>query len=198
MKSPVTPPLVQVNRKNERFSRKGFLVAQGRSLVVLHQVSDSYRLDGYCVMRRDDVLSIKRAFEKRSLILTALRIKAQAALPLPGLRATSMRSVMQFAQQAFGALVIHRERVQPDEVEVGVIRMTTDETYVLWWLSTVAKWDHDDRPFRYRDVTLLEFGTEYDQTLLAVAAARVPANPSLHPTAYSGLRPLPSAGELKR
>jgi len=23
-------------------------------------------------------------------------------------------------------------------------------------------------------------------------------NPSLHPTAYSGLRPLPSAGELKR
>jgi hypothetical protein len=25
-----------------------------------------------------------------------------------------------------------------------------------------------------------------------------PANPSLHPTAYSGLRPLPSAGELKR
>jgi hypothetical protein len=26
----------------------------------------------------------------------------------------------------------------------------------------------------------------------------VPPNPSLHPTAYSGLRPLPSAGELKR
>ena len=25
-----------------------------------------------------------------------------------------------------------------------------------------------------------------------------PSNPSLHPTAYSGLRPLPSAGELKR
>lgn len=25
-----------------------------------------------------------------------------------------------------------------------------------------------------------------------------PSNPSLHPTAYSGLRPLTSAGELKR
>jgi hypothetical protein len=25
-----------------------------------------------------------------------------------------------------------------------------------------------------------------------------PANPSLHPTCYSGLRPLPQAGELKR
>jgi len=27
---------------------------------------------------------------------------------------------------------------------------------------------------------------------------RARSNPSLHPTAYSGLRPLPSAGELKR
>jgi hypothetical protein len=27
---------------------------------------------------------------------------------------------------------------------------------------------------------------------------RMTPNPSLHPTAYSGLRPLPSAGELKR
>jgi len=26
----------------------------------------------------------------------------------------------------------------------------------------------------------------------------VPPNPSLHPTCYSGLRPLPQAGELKR
>jgi hypothetical protein len=32
----------------------------------------------------------------------------------------------------------------------------------------------------------------------ACPIARVRSNPSLHPTCYSGLRPLPQAGELKR
>ena len=34
--------------------------------------------------------------------------------------------------------------------------------------------------------------------LINSSRERVRPNPSLHPTAYSGLRPLPSAGELKR
>jgi hypothetical protein len=34
--------------------------------------------------------------------------------------------------------------------------------------------------------------------LRAASVARPRANPSLHPTCYSGLRPLPQAGELKR
>jgi hypothetical protein len=32
----------------------------------------------------------------------------------------------------------------------------------------------------------------------AKPASALPPNPSLHPTRYSGLRPLPQAGELKR
>lgn len=39
-------------------------------------------------------------------------------------------------------------------------------------MSVNAEWENDDRPFRYRDVTRLEFGAEYEQTLLAVAQSR--------------------------
>jgi hypothetical protein len=137
--------------------------------VVLHQVDASYRLDGYCVLRREDISSLKRTFKKRSFIQEALRIKQQAPVQPSELRVTSMRALMESAQRSFGVLVIHREKVEAGEVEVGTVRLTTDATYVLRWLSTIAKWENDDRPFRYRDVTLLEFGTEYDQTLLAVA-----------------------------
>jgi hypothetical protein len=79
---------------------------------------------------------------------------------------------MESARAAFGVLVIDREKVQPGEVEVGTIRMTSEDTYVLRWLNTNAEWDNDDRPFRYRDVTKLEFGAEYEQTLLAIARSR--------------------------
>ena len=79
---------------------------------------------------------------------------------------------MESAQRAFGVLLIDREFVQPGEVEVGTIRMTSADTYVLRWLDPNAKWENDSRPFRYRDVTRLEFGSEYEQTLLAVARSR--------------------------
>ncbi len=83
-----------------------------------------------------------------------------------------MRSLMQTAQLAFGVLVIEREAVTPGEVEVGTIRLNSDETYFLRWLDAKARWHNDDRPFRYRDITRLEFGSEYEQTLLAVAKSR--------------------------
>jgi hypothetical protein len=50
--------------------------------------------------------------------------------------------------------------------------MTSEDTYVLRWLDTTAHWENDDRPFYYRDVTRLVFGSEYEQTLIAVARSR--------------------------
>jgi hypothetical protein len=169
---PTTPSvdLVEIHRKHESFPRWGFIIGESRSLMALHQVSDSYRLDGYCVIRREDIQSVKTRFKKRSLIRAALRIKSQEPVRVPELSLASMRAAAQSAQSKFGVLVIHRERVQPGEVEVGTLRLSAEHSYVLRWLSTLARWESDDRKFRYRDITLLEFGTEYDQTLFAVAA----------------------------
>jgi hypothetical protein len=47
------------------------------------------------------------------------------------------------------------------------------------------------KPLAWR--VALEAGSQMFGSLSAMTP-----NPSLHPTAYSGLRPLPSAGELKR
>jgi hypothetical protein len=165
-------PFVEITRAMDESPWHGFLIVESESLVVLHRVSDRYDLDGYCAFRREDIESITESFDKLDVLQRALRLKEQAPVVPQAIDATSMRSLMESAQTAFGVLVIDREAVQSDEVEVGTIRMTSDETYVLRWLSTNAEWDNDDRPFRYRDVTKLEFGTEYEQTLLAVARSR--------------------------
>ena len=165
-------PFVEITRVMDESSWHGFLVAESESLVVIHRVSDRYDLDGYCAFRREDIESMVESFEKLDLLQRALRLKEEEPVVPVRIDATSMRSLMESAQAAFGVLVIDREKVQPDEVEVGTIRMTSEDTYVLRWLSTNAEWDNDDRPFRYHDVTKLEFGTEYEQTLLAVARSR--------------------------
>lgn len=167
-------PLVELVR--ERFDDapwRGFIVGESEELVLIHQVSDRYSLDGYRAFRRADVSSLEQSFARADLIHRALKIKQQSpAVPTPPVDLSSMRALMQSAQEAHGVLVISREDLRSDEVEVGAIRMNTSDTYVLRWLSVDAEWDNDDRPFRYRDVTMLEFGGEYEQTLLRVALAR--------------------------
>jgi len=151
---------------------QGFLVAESESLVVLHRISDRFDLDGYCAFLRKDIVSIAKSFEKCDLIQRALRLNRQDPAAPKRIDCTSVRSLMESAQAEFGVLVIEREKVQSDEVQVGTIRMTSEDTYVLRSLSVNAEWENDDRPFRYRDVTKLEFGAGYEQTLLAVARAR--------------------------
>lgn len=165
-------PLVELVREFDDVPWHGYVVAESASVVLLHRVSDRYDLDGYCAFARDDIASMSTSFERQDLIERALVWKRQAPRLPPGLDTSDMRELMASAQAAFGVLVIEREKVQPDEVEVGTVRMTSGDMYVLRWLTVDAEWENDDRPFRYRDVTKLEFGTEYEQTLLAVARSR--------------------------
>ena len=150
----------------------GFVVAESPALVVIHRVSDRFDLDGYCAFPREAVKGTTRFFAKLDLLERALRLKNQLPVVPHRLDASSMRRLMESAQGTFGVLVVEREAVNPGSVEVGTIRLNSDETYFLRWLDAKARWQDDDRPFRYRDVTRLEFGSEYEQTLLAVAASR--------------------------
>jgi hypothetical protein len=165
-------PLVELTRRIDDHAFHGFVVARNNVVVVLHQVSDRFNLDGYSGFRVEDLQSIERAFAKRDLLERALRLKEEVAKVPADVDASSMKALMDSAQRVFGVLWIERELVHPDEAEVGTIRMTSEDTYVLQWLDPNAQWDNDDRPFRYRDVTRLQFGTEYEQTLLAVARSR--------------------------
>ena len=165
-------PLVELARAIDTSLWYGFVVAKSESVTVLHTVSERFDLDGYCAFRCQDVTSVTETFEKRDLLRRALRIRHQMVVVPSAIDASSMRSLMESAQAAFGVLVIEREQLTSEQIEVGTIRMTSEDTYVLRWLSSNAEWDNDDRPFRYRDITKVHFGADYEQTLLAVARSR--------------------------
>ena len=167
-----TTKLVELVRAMDKPPWHGFLVAESKSLVVIHCVSDRFDLDGYCAFRREDLVSIADSFERRDLVQRALRANGQDPKTPEGLDCTSMRSLMETAQAQFGVVVIEREKIEPDEVQVGTIRLASEHTYVLRWLSANAEWENDDRPFRYQDITRLEFGAGYERSLLAVARPR--------------------------
>jgi hypothetical protein len=166
-------PLVSLRRREfDDAPWYGFVVGRTDELLAIHQVSDRYSLDGYRIFRCSDLTEVDEKFHRRSLIEAALSIKHQSPREPSDLDLSGMRRAMETAQALYPVLIIDRERIYPDEVEVGTVRMTSEETYVLRWLSPEAIWEDDDRPFRYRDVTMLEFAGEYEQTLALVAQHR--------------------------
>ena len=164
-----------VRLRRERFDRSpwyGFAVLESEQLLVVHAVSDRYDLDGYHAFRRLDITSLDDTFERRDLIERALRLKQLRPERPPTPSAIDMRTLLEAVQAEYGLVTIYREAIHPDECEIGRIRISSDETYVLHWLDTEARWSVDDRPFRFRDVTRVDFGGEYERTLLAVARDR--------------------------
>jgi hypothetical protein len=150
----------------------GVVVQESELFVAVQNISDRYDLDGYRVFRKKDITTMEKSFEKREFIEAALRIKGLKPLHPKQIELSSMRALMDSAQQQFGVLVISREKLYPGEVEVGTVRIASEKTYVLRWLSPDAEWENDDRPYRLQDVTMVEFGGEYENTLLMVANAR--------------------------
>jgi hypothetical protein len=166
-------PLVKLAReKLDRTAWYGFVVGESERLVAIHAVSESYGLDGYRVFRREDVSSMDTEFTRADLVRRALRLKGLAPAMPRSIELHDMRSLMHSAQSAYPLLVIHRELVNPDACEVGRIHMSTNKTYVLRWMTPNAVWESDDRPFLYRDVTLVEFDDAYGNTLAMVAEDR--------------------------
>ena len=150
----------------------GMLVQESELYVVVQHVSDRYDFDGYRAFRREDITAMEHTFKRKSFIDQALRVKGLKPTAPNLLELSSMRRLMESAQQLFGVLVVNREALNQDEVEVGTVRMASENTYVLRSLSPDAEWENDDRPFRYQDITMIEFGGEHERTLLMVANAR--------------------------
>ena len=165
-------PLVEIWRTYDEQPWQGYLVARSEAVVVIHQVSERLDLNGYSAFNWNDIESMDEIFEERELLERSLQIKEQTPVVPAELNVSSMKALMDSAQKQFGILLIERELVSPEEVEVGIVRLATDDTYVLRWMSEFADWINDDRAFRYADITRVEFGEEYAQTLLAVARAR--------------------------
>ena len=147
----------------------GFLVAASDQWLVLHDLSDRFDLDGYRCFRVRDVTEVSTTARRLEVVRRAVQLKSVAPAAPEGLDLSGTRALLASVQERFGAVTVSRERRARQECEIGRIRMDSEQTYTLHWLSPDAYWEQDDEVFRYEDVTQVQFGGEYERTLLALA-----------------------------
>ena len=149
----------------------GYVVAENEAFLVIHSVSDRYDLDGYRVFRSSDIDDVDDDFDRKELVLRAMEIKDLEPQPVPWLRLASIRELVFSVQATQPVVVIEREIICPEECEIGRVRLDSEGTYSLLWMTTNAEWERDDRVFRYDDITQVSFGGEYETTLAQLAGA---------------------------
>ena len=162
--------LVQVERLSSFDEHRwyGYVVSSTDSFLLLQVVSDRYDLDGYRCIRQADISSIAENFSRKDFVQRALRCKG-LNWSLPRVRLVNdIREMMKRIESECELVTIHRELVCPDECEIGRVREIDRDTYTLDWITPNGEWEEDDRPFRYSDITRLDFADEYSRTLLMV------------------------------
>jgi len=150
----------------------GYVLEISDALVLMQLVSDRLDLDGFDIVRTADITAWDLDFPRRTVYQRALTAKGCTPGNPGRLELSSMRALLQSVQERYPLVVVHRERVAPDECEVGRVRLSTDATYALKWVSPDGQWEDDERHYQYGDITRVQFGNEYEQTLALIAGLR--------------------------
>src|ERR1044071_4885349 len=109
----------------------GFVMGVSGELVMLHALSDRLDLDGYEIVRLRDLTECTGDFERRGVYEAALRLKESHPQPVAGIRLDGIEAAIESANSLFPVIVLHRERVAPDEVAIGRVARSEEHTSEL-------------------------------------------------------------------
>ncbi len=147
---------------------RGYVVDANERFVLLHIVDDRIELDGYVVLRTEDITEVVCEFDNYKFIEKALAIRRMEPERPMLVDLTSMEAVLRSIDEHFPLLVVHREEVNGDECWIGSLDSVSDKTFTLRAMDPDAKWSGPKR-IRFDEVTRVEFDGGYETALAQVA-----------------------------
>jgi hypothetical protein len=177
-----TPVRIDRDDLDDESYSEGLVVDVSPRLVLLNRITDAAALDGFEVLRLEDVTKVTTEWQARRFVERALELKGQARkTPAGPIDLAGMREAVVSANATYPLVVIDRED-DPllGDTAVGRIREEVHGGFRLHWMTPAARWEWDGTPYRWAEVTRLQFGNEYEQTLAMVAEADG-SRPAEHP-----------------
>lgn len=150
---------------------RGYVVDSNDQYVLLHIVDDRVELDGYVLLRIEDITEVQCEFDNYRFIEKALAIRKQEPERPVLIDLTSLVTALSSIDDIFPLLVVHREVVTDDRCWVGSIESLNDKTFTMREMNPDAKWSGSKR-IRFDEVTRVEFNGGYETALAQVAGIR--------------------------
>jgi len=140
-------------------------------------------LDGYAIVRREDITEVSNSFESRGFVERALKLRGFIPkAPTRVFPLSSLPLALGEANARFSLVTVHRERSFRDSCWIGQVLRTSNAGFLLREISPSAEFT-EQRWYRFSGVTCLEFGGLYEGALAAVAGLQ--PNPSLQRTRFA-------------
>jgi hypothetical protein len=158
-------PLLEFDRKPfEPYPLRGFALAWNADLTLIQVLdSDFFRLNGYAIFRNSDVKRW-RSVPKADFVARAVRLQKVHPSKPDAVAIGSMKEALGSAGTAFPLITIHRERIKKAVCHVGKFLRTNQRVMTIQALSPQAEWVEEES-YSLREITLLEFGGEYERLL---------------------------------
>ena len=157
---------------------RGFVIVANKELVMIQNLSDGVTLDGYTVVRTEDINRFREAdADLEEFYLTALQIRGQKPSPVEGLSVESIAALLETVAGPFPLATIYNERRDSEECIIGQVVAVRDGEMALLGIDPAAEWDEDPDVYKLKDITRVEFGGSYEEALWLVAEKRSRENP---------------------
>jgi len=153
-------------------STMGFVVDFSDSLILFHVLEmDTFRLNGYTVVREQDVREYRFFAKPEYWQFRAVRhFRLQPARPA-GISVATLPELLTSVARRYPLMTLHLERKDPDACYIGPLVKMTDRTFTIADLDCNAEWT-GPRRMRFSDITRVDFGGGYETTLAVTAPKR--------------------------
>ncbi|MFI6732059.1 hypothetical protein ACIBI9_03930 [Nonomuraea sp. NPDC050451] len=147
-----------------------YVVGVGRKWVLLHTVSDEYRLEGYSAVRLRDIAHATRSSWKGATVAhRALALRGERPRPLADADLDSTKGLIETLTTAFPLMAVHVERIDPHVCHIGRVRgIGRGKRLRLQEIGPAADWARTRSATRTTDITRFDVGGGYIDALHAV------------------------------
>ena len=147
----------------------GYVVDLSSDFVAIHVRNDDIILDGYTIIRIQDITLVEDKLKHGDFYLEALKLRGYAPKSPVGICLNSTAAILESVNKHYPLVTVHRERTFKNECSIGRIEKLTDKTVILQWLTPSAQWDGYSQRYRLTSITKIEFDGLYEDALARVA-----------------------------
>jgi hypothetical protein len=173
LKKSKTGHLFEVKRRlKDVGSTTGFIVASSDSLIVFHRLDmDTFRLNGYTVLRDEDIRQYRSFTKTDYWQFRAVRHFHLKPKCPTGISVSSFPELLKSVAERYPLIAFHPEKKNPDVCYIGPLVSMTKHTFVIEDLNSNGEWS-GPRRMKFSDITRIDFGGGYEEALAVTAPKR--------------------------
>jgi hypothetical protein len=164
-----TPTLVQVHRSVSSDPIEGFILAVGKEWMLLAALRDDISLDGFCVVRIEDIEEIEQRLASQRFVRRALTLQRAWPPTGPSVDLDTTGAMVAGVSSLNRTLSLFTEGIDEDLCFIGVPIGQTSTSLGLSEIRYTAEWEDDPTEWDFADITRVDFGEKYAARLLEVA-----------------------------